>query len=241
MKRYKLITVDGKQVLEHRVIWERAHGPVPKGYEIHHINGDGRDNRLENLALLTTSEHRSLHANARANFRDVVDASNEAVIASREQHKRWYAANRDKIRAKSKQYRLENADKIRAHDRERQALHREDRAARGAMYYAEHRSEKQANQRRYNATHKEQRKQYRIAHAAQILEYAEATKAIKSTSTVLRKAIRRGDPPSRIDALELKLLDEKSKFYRNGCNVTEKALAVDALSVFEHAGAASRR
>jgi hypothetical protein len=43
---------------EHRVIWEAAHGPIPHGHYIHHINSVRTDNRLENLALCTSnSEH----------------------------------------------------------------------------------------------------------------------------------------------------------------------------------------
>ncbi|MCF7861153.1 HNH endonuclease [Candidatus Woesearchaeota archaeon] len=36
-------------------------GHIPKGYVIHHINGNKLDNRMENLSLMINSEHRSLH------------------------------------------------------------------------------------------------------------------------------------------------------------------------------------
>jgi hypothetical protein len=51
---------------EHRVVWEEAHGPIPPGYHVHHVNGDKRDNRLENLALVTPQEHRHLHGATKA-------------------------------------------------------------------------------------------------------------------------------------------------------------------------------
>jgi hypothetical protein len=36
---------------EHRRVWEEANGPIPDGHEIHHINGDGFDNRFRKLAM----------------------------------------------------------------------------------------------------------------------------------------------------------------------------------------------
>lgn len=58
-KRYR-----DRYAYEHHVVWWRSTGAVPpKGFEIHHINGDHRDNRIDNLALLTEKEHRTVHAN----------------------------------------------------------------------------------------------------------------------------------------------------------------------------------
>jgi hypothetical protein len=51
----------GKNRLMHRIIWEESNGPVPDGFELHHINGDEQDNRLENLQMLSPSDHQRLH------------------------------------------------------------------------------------------------------------------------------------------------------------------------------------
>lgn len=37
----------------HLLVWEAAHGPVPKGFAVCFINGDKRDIRLENLTLIS--------------------------------------------------------------------------------------------------------------------------------------------------------------------------------------------
>lgn len=60
--QYKKIVVDGKQHLEHRYIMERYLGRKLQTQEyVHHINGNKKDNRLENLTVMSAQEHNDLH------------------------------------------------------------------------------------------------------------------------------------------------------------------------------------
>ena len=59
---YRVVyTQGGGQAYEHRLVWERHCGPIPANHHVHHKNGDPRDNRLENLELLSSNEHHRHH------------------------------------------------------------------------------------------------------------------------------------------------------------------------------------
>lgn len=54
---YRQVIVNMKPLLEHRIIWEMHHGPIPDGLQLDHRNGVRHDNRLENLRLATPSQN----------------------------------------------------------------------------------------------------------------------------------------------------------------------------------------
>jgi hypothetical protein len=61
-KGYLRGRIDGKTRLVHVWVWEQAHGPVPSGYEVHHIDEDKQNYGLANLELLSNTHHKRLHS-----------------------------------------------------------------------------------------------------------------------------------------------------------------------------------
>lgn len=58
---YKIIVIDGKRMFEHRHIWEKYYGEIPKEHHIHHIDNNPSNNEISNLKLLTNREHRAFY------------------------------------------------------------------------------------------------------------------------------------------------------------------------------------
>lgn len=55
--RYRTVFVDGKRMYCHRIAWQIVNGPIPDGLCIDHIDGDGLNNRIENLRTVTLSDN----------------------------------------------------------------------------------------------------------------------------------------------------------------------------------------
>ena len=85
-KGYRRINIGSKNVSVHRVVSEAFLSDYSKGLQVDHINGDGEDNRIENLRMVTHQE------NLRAFNRPTRGASSEfRGVRWNKQKKKWTA------------------------------------------------------------------------------------------------------------------------------------------------------
>lgn len=62
LRGYRLITVNGEQVYEHRhLMAEQSGRPLRADEVVHHIDGNTLNNAIENLEVLTRREHPTRH------------------------------------------------------------------------------------------------------------------------------------------------------------------------------------
>lgn len=52
---------DGSRSHMHRDVWEHYNGAIPDGWDVHHLNENKADNRIENLHCLPKPDHTLIH------------------------------------------------------------------------------------------------------------------------------------------------------------------------------------
>jgi hypothetical protein len=71
-------------VYTHRKVWEENAGrKLPRGFVVHHVNGNKLDNRYENLVALTPTYHNNLHKEARDSGCDLPDTASLRPVERR--------------------------------------------------------------------------------------------------------------------------------------------------------------
>lgn len=80
---YHGYTKSGKTTYVHREVWKEHHGEIPKGMQVHHINSNKDDNRIENLALVTNAENMQKMDRAGKGYKFHKNKVNRQYMASR--------------------------------------------------------------------------------------------------------------------------------------------------------------
>jgi hypothetical protein len=78
---------NGKRL--HRVVWEYHNGEIPKGYHVHHKDGNRHNNNISNLELMKAHEHESMHQSTeerKSKSRMNIEKAREGAI-------RWHKSN----------------------------------------------------------------------------------------------------------------------------------------------------
>ena len=83
-KHYRVVYIKDKLYLAHRLIWLHVHGSFPPA-TIDHINGDGHDNRIDNLRAVSLAEN---NKNVRAGRRN---KSGVIGVTWCGRYSKWYA------------------------------------------------------------------------------------------------------------------------------------------------------
>ena len=70
-----------KQMEVSHLVYEAFKGSIPKGYQVHHLNGRKNVNNIQNLALMTKHEHMRMHflGNQFAKGRNVTDQTRKRI------------------------------------------------------------------------------------------------------------------------------------------------------------------
>lgn len=79
-----------KAIQLHRAVWTYYNGEIPKGYHIHHVDGDIDNNDISNLVCLSSKEHLSLHGKKNLRNEEYKEKIKKVLDSGREKAKEWH-------------------------------------------------------------------------------------------------------------------------------------------------------
>ena len=76
-------------ILEHQIVWEAEHGPIPKDkhgdtFHIHHLDKNPNNNSIDNLICLSHEDHIKLHKFFNDKGASLLEASSNSKARKRE-------------------------------------------------------------------------------------------------------------------------------------------------------------
>ena len=105
-KTYKLFSKEkyfsNQHTRLHRKVWEYYNGTIPKGYHIHHKDDNRSNNQIENLDILPSSEHLSMHSKRPERIATSRESIKKAILAAPKWHmsksgNKWHKEHYQKI------------------------------------------------------------------------------------------------------------------------------------------------
>lgn len=65
---YRKVQINHRYRNEQVWVWEHFNGPIPRGMQVHHRDQNKLNNEIDNLELLSASEHATRHQRAKAGY-----------------------------------------------------------------------------------------------------------------------------------------------------------------------------
>ena len=140
----------------HKIVYELYNGPIPKGLILHHQNICPKDNRPENLVVLTKQEHIQIHKEINSNEKLKKELKSKVVQFFYGEYKHIYNSPSSTRRRQSKKYYEKNKKVICERWKENYQQNKEEICKRGKKYYNKNKEKRQE----YYKANKEYRSQY---------------------------------------------------------------------------------